>query len=147
MTARGYFGIGIYQPKSGLNVGTLWRSAHAFGAAMTFQVGNPIVLRQASDTTKAHRHIPHYVYESMDDLVAHLPHTCPLVGIEINLGSVPLPLFHHPERAMYLLGREDNGLPSDVLERCAHVVEIPGAARCLNVATAGSIVLYDRMTR
>ena len=146
-TTRGFFGIGIFQPKNGVNVGTLWRSAHAFGAAMTFQVGSSIVLKQASDTTKAHRHMPHYVYESIEDLIEHLPHSCPLVGIEMGLGNTPLPLFCHPERAMYLLGREDNGLPPRVQERCHHLVEIPGASRCLNVSTAGSIVLYDRVAR
>lgn len=29
---RGYYGIGIYHPKTTENVGTLWRSAHNFGA-------------------------------------------------------------------------------------------------------------------
>lgn len=36
---RGYFGIGIYHTKNVLNVGTLWRSAHNFGASFIFTVG------------------------------------------------------------------------------------------------------------
>jgi tRNA C32,U32 (ribose-2'-O)-methylase TrmJ len=38
---------------------------------------------------------------------------------------------------------EDHGLKPDALEMCDDVVQLPGT-RCLNVATAGSLVLYDR---
>ncbi len=147
MSERGFFGIGIYKPKAGVNVGTLWRSAHAFGANMTFQVGSSIVLRQASDTTKAHRHVPHQIYDSIDDLIDHLPYGCPLIGVELDERARCLSTFKHPERAFYLLGREDIGLPPDVIDRCAALIQIPGASRCLNVASAGSIVLYDRIAK
>lgn len=30
---RGYFEIGVYHPKTPMNVGTLWRSAYQLGAA------------------------------------------------------------------------------------------------------------------
>lgn len=35
----GYFGIGIESAKTPANVGGLWRSAHAFGAAFIFTIG------------------------------------------------------------------------------------------------------------
>ena len=42
-------------------------------------------------------------------------------------------------------GAEDHGLPDSILE--GHpVVEIP-CDWCLNVATAGSLVLYDRLVK
>ena len=42
-----------------------------------------------------------------------------------------------------LLGAEDHGLSKAALARCQHLVQLPGRAS-LNVAVAGSIVLYDR---
>jgi tRNA(Leu) C34 or U34 (ribose-2'-O)-methylase TrmL len=106
-------------------------------------VGDPTVLK-ASDTTKAWRHLPLFHFESMDDLHAHLPYGCPLVGIELDPRAVPLSGFKHPERACYVLGAEDHGLSLDALERCHAVIQLPGTY-CLNVAVAGSIVLHHRL--
>jgi tRNA G18 (ribose-2'-O)-methylase SpoU len=144
--ARGFFGVGILGAKTETNVGTLWRSAQAFGAAFVFTVGRRYRY-QASDTTKAHRHIPLWHFDSFASFNASRPFDCPLVGVELTDIAQPLSGFAHPERAVYLLGAEDYGLPGDVLAKCQHVIVIPGAAYCLNVASAGSIVLYDRARR
>jgi tRNA G18 (ribose-2'-O)-methylase SpoU len=89
--------------------------------------------------------VPLHHYADLDDLIAHLPHGCPLVGVELDARSEPLPLFTHPRRALYLLGAEDHGLPPAVLERCHHVVQIPTPQPwSLNVAVAGSIVMAHR---
>jgi tRNA G18 (ribose-2'-O)-methylase SpoU len=143
---RGYFGIGVWHAKTANNIGTLWRSAHNFGAAFIFTIGKRFP-RQASDTTDARRHVPLYEYSDLDDLLAHLPFSCPLVGIEQAPWAKALPEFTHPERACYLLGAEDHGLSPEVMRRCHLIVEVPGATHCLNVATAGSIVLYDRLNK
>lgn len=141
---RGYFGIGIEDGKTPENIGGLWRSAHAFGAAFIFTVGHRYP-QQPTDTTKAWRHIPLLEYEDADDLVARLPRDSELVGVD-NIGAPrPLVSFHHPERAVYVLGAEDRGLSDAMQECCTWIVEIP-TSYCLNVATAGAIVLYDRTT-
>jgi tRNA G18 (ribose-2'-O)-methylase SpoU len=142
MTDRGYFAIGIFHGKTAANLGTLWRAAHAFNASMLFTVGRRYE-RQASDTTKAWRHVPLFNYTDIDDLVAHLPHACPLVAVELAPTACDVRAFVHPERACYLLGAEDHGLTPAAIARCHRIVQLPGE-RCLNVATAGSIVLYDR---
>lgn len=140
---RGYFGVGIYHPKFECNQGTLWRSAAAFGASFVFTVGQRF-RKQASDTSKSHLHLPAFQFATLGDLLAHLPYSCPLVGVELDGRSTPLDSFAHPDRACYLLGAEDHGLPPGVLGECHHVVQIPGARQCLNVATAGAITLYAR---
>jgi tRNA G18 (ribose-2'-O)-methylase SpoU len=138
--SRGYCGIGIVGGKNSANVGTLWRSAANMGAALIFTVGRRFP-QQASDTIKAWRHVPYFEVDAIDELP--IPKGCVLVGVEQTENAEPLPTFVHPERAIYILGAEDNGLPRRVLERCHRVIEIP-SSRCLNVAVAGSIVLYDR---
>ena len=142
---RGYCGIGIAHPKTGVNVGTLWRSAYSLGAAFVFTVGRRYD-RQASDTTAAWRHLPLYHHLTLDALIDGLPYGCRLIGVELDPLAVPLDRFAHPERAVYLLGAEDYGLSPAERERCHALVQLPGTV-CLNVATAGSIVLYDRTVK
>jgi len=143
MTNRGYFGVGVWHAKNAENIGTLWRSAHNFGAAFIFTVGRRYK-QQASDTTKAWRHVPLLHFEDIEALIAGLPFSCRLVGIELDDRAKPLAAYHHPERAVYLLGAEDHGLSEEMRRRCHDLIVIEGAERCLNVAVAGSLVMYQR---
>lgn len=142
---RGYFAIGIEHTKTEVNVGTLLRSATVFGAAFVFTVGRRY-RHQPGDTVKTPRHTPLFNFSTVDDLVEHLPDGCPLVGVELDARSVPLSRFYHPPAACYLLGAEDHGLTEAARSRAHHLVELPGNY-CLNVSVAGSIVLYDRVTK
>lgn len=142
---RGFFGIGIYHPKRQINVGTLWRSANVFGASFTFSVGHRFEM-QHSDCTNAAMHIPHFEYNEIGSIKPLLPYSTQLIGVEIDDRAVPLETFQHPSKAMYILGAEDHGLPEYILNDCHHIVQIPGKY-CLNVAVAGSILMYDRIQK
>lgn len=142
---RGYFEAGIYGGKSPLNVGTLWRSAFQMGAAGIFTIGRRYP-QQASDTVKAYRHVPLREFATLEAFLAAQPRACPIVAVE--MGGRALEGFVHPERAMYLLGAEDHGIPPGVLERCQHVVSLPAIRiESYNVAVAGSLVMYDRQRK
>ena len=138
---RGYFGIGVYKPKNGENIGTLWRSANVFGASFIFIIGARFK-KQPTDTLRTERHIPLYQYDTYQDFRNNIPHGCQMVGIECP-GKEKLASFKHPVSCLYLLGSEDNGLPQSILDDCQNVVEVE-AKRCLNVSVAGSIVMYSR---
>jgi tRNA G18 (ribose-2'-O)-methylase SpoU len=145
--ARGYFAVGIYHPKVANNVGSLWRSASLFGASYVFTVGRRYT-PQASDTAGTPRRIPLHHFSDVGDLVGHLPHGCPLVGVEQDARAETLGRFVHPERGAYLLGAEDAGLPKAVLDRCHFLVQVESpAAEPLNVACAGSVVMHDRYSK
>lgn len=140
---RGYFEIGVYHPKSEVNVGTLWRSAFQVGAAGIFTIGRRFA-PQASDTLKSWRHVPMRHFLTFEDMLAARPYSCELVGIE--MGGKPLREFSHPERAIYLLGAEDYGLPADILAKCNRRVALECVnTASFNVAVAGSLVAYDRV--
>lgn len=142
---RGYYGIGIENTKNEINVGTLWRTAHVFDAAFIFTIARRYQ-KQASDTTKAWRQIPLFSFVNFQHFRSELPRECLLVGVEIVPEAETLQDFIHPERAVYLLGAEDHGLSKKARERCHRLIQIPGRY-CLNVATAGSIVIYDRFSK
>lgn len=143
--SRGFFEIGIYRSKTPANVGTLWRSAYQMGAAGIFTVGQRYP-HQASDTVKAYKHVPSREYADIDALLAGLPYSCPIVAIE--MGGKPLANFVHPERAVYLLGAEDHGIPASVLARCHYTICLPSVrTESYNVAVAGSLVMFDRQSK
>jgi len=142
---RGYYAIGIENVKTATNVGTLWRSAKIFDAAYIFTIGRRCK-EQKSDTTKAPRHIPFYQFRDFDQFYENMPYDCKLIGVEIDVRARPLFSFTHPDRAIYLLGAEDSGLLKETLNRCHAIIQLPGEP-CLNVAVAGSIVMYDRIVK
>lgn len=140
---RGYVGIGVYGSKFETNIGTLVRTAHAMAGTFVFTVGRRYDSQPSA--VGQDRHIPILHFESIDALADAMPAEAKLVCVEIDRSARPLHTFVHPERAVYLLGAEDRGLPRAVLEAYP-VVQVP-SEWSLNVATAGSLVLYDRLVK
>lgn len=141
---RGFFGIGVERISKPMNVGNLFRSAHAFGADFVFAIAPAVDLNaiRKSDTSKTWRHVPLYEYEDVDAF--SLPRDCELVGVELLDRAADLPSFTHPPRAAYVLGPEKGELSPALVARCAHVVRIP-TSFCVNVGIAGAILMYDRI--
>lgn len=141
----GYFAIGIENVKRETNIGTLFRSAMILGADYIFTIGNRYK-RQSSDTTKSWRNMPLFNYRDFDDFYIHMPYNCRLVGVELHPKAYQIKNFVHPDRCIYLLGAEDHGLTNKALEKCHSLLQIPGDIS-LNVSMAGSIIMYDRLTK
>lgn len=129
------------------NVGTLWRTADAFGAnGMILLPGsadpwNPKTLRA---TMGACFRLP--VWES------------DLSGLEALLARTGLPLYATAlredtedirslslTRAAVVIGSEGKGVSEAVLSRCEKTIKIPMEDRCesLNAAVAGAVVLWQ----
>lgn len=140
---RGYFAIGVYHPKFETNIGQLWRHAWLYGAAYLFTVGARYH-RQPTDTVEATRSIPLFNYANLFSMTSQAPSGCAIVAVELHDCATPLPEFEHPDRAVYVLGAEDHGLPDEWM-RGRRIVSIPmPRSQSMNVATAGTVVLYDR---
>ena len=145
MANRGFFGIGIQHTKTEQNIGTLWRSASIMGASFIFTIGKRYK-KQASDTMQSWRHIPLYNYETFEEFYKAMPYDCQLIGVELDDKSEPIETFKHPERCIYLLGAEDNGLTKEAIDKCHKIVQLPGDY-CMNVSVAGSIMMYDKLQK
>lgn len=137
-----FFGIGIINGKTPENLGVLWRSAQNLGASFIFTIGNRYA-KQASDTHNAVNSMPYFHYESFQDFFKNLPKGARIVGVEMTPEAQSLEDFEHPRRCVYLLGAEDHGLIKEAIEQAHFLVQFPSKFS-LNVAVAGSIVLYDR---
>jgi tRNA G18 (ribose-2'-O)-methylase SpoU len=137
-----FFEIGIYHPKTEENIGTLWRSAYQLGATGIFTIGKS-PSRQHSDTEGVWQHIPYRRFDSFDQFHRTIPFGCQIAGVEI--GGTPLGQVIHPQRCIYLLGSEANGLPQHILNRCHQIISIESVKKAsYNVAVAGSLVMYSR---
>lgn len=136
--------IGMYHPKDQRNIGALLRSADLFDVAFTYQIGGTRYRYAATDTAHATDRVPHHYFETLEEFQLYNARLT-LVAVELDTHAVPLHRFNHPENVAYLLGSENTGIPTDVLDRCSRIVKIETVKHwSLNVATAGAIVLYDR---
>ena len=145
---RGYFAIGIEGVSKPGNMGNLIRTAHGFGAAFVFSIQPKLKDSDAiakaiksANTSKSDTQIPYFEYQDMAEMF--LPSGCQLVAVELLDEAVEMPTFRHPQNAAYILGSERFSVSKKILEKCHHVIKIP-TKFCLNVATAGAVVMYDR---
>jgi len=141
---KGYFGIGVEGISKAMNVGTLFRTAHAFGASFVFTVRAQYNRREGghSDTSDTPRSVPTYHFADLSTF--RLPLGCRLVGVEISDDAIELPSFRHPRQAAYILGAEREGLSAELQARCDYLVKIP-TRFSVNLGVAAALVMYDRM--
>lgn len=140
--ARGFFGIGLIQPKHSANIGSVLRAAQNFDAAFVGYTGRRYQ-RSASDTFATTKHKPLF---QTDDIFSLIPFGCEPIGVDLVDGAIPLDEFKHPERAFYIFGPEDGTLGRAILDRCSKRIVIP-SHRCLNLAAAVTVVAYDRIAK
>lgn len=95
MGNKRYSCIGLYNPKSPENVGSVMRAAGCYGVASVFYTG--VRYERArdfiTDTKKVHHDIP---LIGIDDLKKILPLGCIPVAVELVEGARPLPEYTTP---------------------------------------------------
>jgi TrmH family RNA methyltransferase len=135
-------GLALWQVADPGNVGTLVRTAAAFGPAFV------ALSRGCADPTgpKALRASMGSLFRVSLGRFEEAPR--PWVGLTPR-GGVPLHQLAAGERATFVLGAEREGLPAEVVSSCDELATIPLAegAESLNVAAAGAIALYERRRR
>ncbi len=131
------------------NVGSLVRTAHAAAVREVILVGEREWNREAARTADLYTTVTHLPAETGAFLhhVRSRGHT--LVAVELSPGAVNLFEADYPPDPCFLLGAELGGIPRDLLDEADLVVQIPqwGLVPCLNVAVAGSIVVYDHLAK
>lgn len=139
---RGYCGIGLDNPKTDVNVGSVLRAAGVYGAAFVAATGGRFGTAP-TDTMKHYRHLPFFRPENLRDII---PYDCVPVAVDLIEGAIALPEYEHPERAFYIFGAEDATLGARVTDWCRDTIYIPTDG-CMNLAAAVNVVLYDRLAK
>ena len=143
--SKGFCCIGLFNPKSPENVGSVLRAAGCYGVNSVFYTGVRYDRAKefVTDTKKVHQKIP---LIGIDDLQQVIPLGCTPVAVELVKDAKPLPEYTHPERAFYIFGPEDGTLDKTVRSWCKDVVYIPTVG-CMNLAATVNVVLYDRLAK
>jgi len=122
------------------NVGTLIRTADAFGAAVALSTGcaDPLGPKALRASAGAIFRVPLIEWDNAPAkrvaLVAH--------------GGKPLTDLDLEPPLTFLLGAEREGLPESVVAHSHKAtIRLPGGAESLNVAAAGAIALYEASRR
>jgi tRNA (guanosine-2'-O-)-methyltransferase len=130
------------------NLGTLLRTCDAVGACMA--VPDTDHYRDAlavGDTLRlSRRPCIHWLHKGKHGWVEDQRAAgWRIVAVELAEGATALPRLEPArERTVVLLGHEHHGIPDDLVADADACVEIPmvGQGASLNVAVAGSLVLY-----
>jgi TrmH family RNA methyltransferase len=122
------------------NVGTLLRTADAFGAGVSLspECADPVGPKALRASAGAIFRVPLVAWDAVPvrrvALVAH------------GGGSLESVILDPP--VTFVLGAERQGLPDDLVALSHRVtIELPGDAESLNVAAAGAIALYELSRR
>jgi TrmH family RNA methyltransferase len=123
------------------NVGTVLRSALAFGAssvALGPGTADPYGPKAVRASMGALFDVPLARVRAPEDLPR------PLIGLAARSGR---PLGEIADAATILVGAEREGLPAEVLAACDELAHIPIANESLNAAMAATVALYERNRR
>jgi RNA methyltransferase, TrmH family len=128
--------LGLWQLVDPGNVGTLIRTADAFGASVALSVGcaDPTSPKALRASAGAIFRVPLAAWDALPGRrIALLAH-----------GGAPLDAVDLGPPMTFLLGAERAGLPTEIVaESIEATITLPGAAESLNVAAAGAIALYQ----
>lgn len=140
-----YACIGLFDPKSPENVGSVMRGAGCYGVNSVYYTG------RRYERAKLFYTDPQKVYETLPligvkDLKETIPLGCVPVAVELIDGAKPLTTYKHPARAFYIFGPEDGTLNKEITDFCDDIVYIPTNG-CMNLAATVNVVLYDRLAK
>ena len=132
------------------NVGSLFRTADAFGVQHLILGGSPIELgRKFTKTSRATEHSVSFeqtetILEKIRELKSQ---NYTLVALEITEKSCPIAELELPNdsKIVFIIGDEKHGVSAAILEICDYSVHIEmyGQNRSMNVVQATSIGLYE----
>ncbi|MGF1756551.1 RNA methyltransferase [Photobacterium sagamiensis] len=143
--SKGYSCVGLFNPKTPENVGSVMRAAGCYGVNTVFYTGTRYDMAKqfCTDTKDVHRNIPLIGVEELKDII---PMGCTPVAVDLIEGAKPLPEYKHPERAFYIFGPEDGTLKKEITAFCRDTIYVPTKG-CMNLAAAVNVILYDRMAK
>lgn len=134
------------------NLGTLLRACDAAGAGALILVdecADPTSPETVRASMGAFFTVPTFQVSSNELLAFRDRSGVPLIGSAFQPDAVDYREADYSGPVLLLLGNETEGLPEDLIQACDQLVAIPmlGKASSLNVAMAGTILLYEALRK
>ncbi|MDJ1371198.1 TrmH family RNA methyltransferase [Gulosibacter molinativorax] len=138
------FHVAIENWQHDMNIGSIVRSANAFGANTVHIVGRKRWNKRGAMVTDRYQHVMHH--ETVDAFVEWARGAgMPIIAIDNVPGCVPIETTPLPERCVFLFGQEGPGLTKAAVAAAEQVIEITqfGSTRSINASAAAAVTMHD----
>ena len=135
--------IAIENTERDFSMGTIVRSANAFGVRHVHVIGRHQWNKRGAMMTDKYLHV-HY-YETIGHFIDAMKERQKVVVAVDNIpGSKPLAEVPLPKNAVLVFGQEGPGISSELAEKAETIVAIEqfGSTRSINVGVAAGIAMY-----
>ncbi|SKA89177.1 SpoU rRNA Methylase family protein [Agreia bicolorata] len=137
------FHVAIENWQHDLNIGSIVRSANAFGADTVHIIGRRRWNKRGAMVTDRYQHVLHH--PDVETFVAWAADAgLPVIAIDNVPGSVIIETFPLPASCVLLFGQEGPGLSAPALEAADAIVEISqfGSTRSINASAAAAVAMH-----
>ncbi|HSW92394.1 MAG TPA: TrmH family RNA methyltransferase [Patescibacteria group bacterium] len=137
-----YLEIAVDNVTRDFNMGTIIRTANAFGVRHVHVIGRKQWNKRGAMMTDTYLHV-HYHQTAVEFMQAIASKT--LVAVDNVEGSRMLGAKELPQNAVLLFGAEGPGIREELLKEATEIVAIEqyGSTRSINVGVAAGIVMYE----
>ncbi|MGO2660223.1 TrmH family RNA methyltransferase [Mycetocola reblochoni] len=142
------FHVAIENWQHDMNIGSIVRSANAFGAEAVHIVGRRRWNKRGAMVTDRYQHVDHH-----EDVAALIRWAAdrglPIIAVDNVPGSVIIETFAMPRRCVLLFGQEGPGLSPEAIDAADAVVEISqfGSTRSINASAAAAVAMHVWVTQ
>ncbi len=147
-STRHPFHVAIENWQHDMNIGSIVRSANAFGAQTVHIIGRRRWNKRGAMVTDRYQHLLHH--ETVADFAEWARSAdLPIIAIDNVPGSVIIETFALPAACVLLFGQEGPGLSAEAIEASTAVVEISqfGSTRSLNASAAAAVAMHAWITQ
>lgn len=137
------FHVAIENWEHDFNIGSVVRTANAFGARAVHIVGRRRWNRRGAMVTDRYQHVHHHA--SVGEFAAWAAREgLPVIGIDNLPGSVPLETYRLPRACVLVFGQESVGLTAPMQEAVVDTLAIAqyGSTRSINAGAAAAVAMH-----
>jgi tRNA G18 (ribose-2'-O)-methylase SpoU len=138
------FHVAIENWQHDMNIGSIVRSANAFGAQTVHIIGRRRWNKRGAMVTDRYQHV--LQHPDVADFVDWAKtEDLPIIAIDNVPGSVIIETFAIPRRCVLLFGQEGPGLSADALAAADAILEISqfGSTRSINASAAAAVAMHS----
>jgi tRNA G18 (ribose-2'-O)-methylase SpoU len=138
------FHVAIENWQHDMNIGSIVRSANAFGADTVHIVGRKRWNKRGAMVTDRYQHVIHH--ETVEEFAAWArSHELPIIAIDNAPGCLKIETYSLPERCVFLFGQEGPGLSQAAIEASEVMLEITqfGSTRSINASAAAAVTMHS----
>lgn len=137
------FHVAIENWQHDMNIGSIVRSANAFGADTVHIIGRKRWNKRGAMVTDRYQHVIHH--ETVEEFVEWArSQSLPIIAIDNAPGCKKIETYVIPERCVFLFGQEGPGLSAEAIAASEVMLEITqyGSTRSINASAAAAVTMH-----